>query len=99
MWGSEVSGLQVHDVRTVDTTSLPLTLGAYVEERLGRLRAALERQREDALNTLEDRAHQVESTLRERLHEIATDAEAERAVLETRLHELARRLDELTAKA
>jgi hypothetical protein len=70
-----------------------------VEERLGRLRAALERQREDALNTLEDRAHQVESTLRERLHEIATDAEAERAVLETRLHELARRLDELTAKA
>lgn len=70
-----------------------------VEERLGRLRAALERQRDDALNSLEDRAHQVESTLRERLHEIATDAEAERAVLETRLHELARRLDELTARA
>jgi hypothetical protein len=70
-----------------------------VEERLARLRAALERQREDALNSLEDRAHQVESSLRERLHEIATDAEAERAVLEARLHELARRVDELTAKA
>jgi hypothetical protein len=70
-----------------------------VEERLARLRANLERQREDALNSLEERAHQVESSLRERLHEIGTDAEAERAVLEARLHELARRVDELTAKA
>ena len=70
-----------------------------VEERLARLRANLERQREDALNSLEERAHQVESSLRERLHEIAADAEAERAVLEARLHEVARRVDELTAKA
>jgi uncharacterized protein YukE len=70
-----------------------------VEERLARLRAALERQRDDALQTLEDRAHQVEAGLRERLHEIATDAEAERAVLDARLHELARRLDELATKA
>jgi uncharacterized protein YukE len=72
---------------------------ARVEERLARLRAALERQRDDALHTLEDRAHQVESSLRERLHEIATDAEAERAVLDSRLHDLARRLDELATKA
>lgn len=70
-----------------------------VEERLARLRAALERQRDDALGSLEDRAHHVESSLRERLSEIATDAEAERAVLEARLHELGRRLDELTARA
>ncbi|MFL5952622.1 MAG: hypothetical protein ACJ76I_00745 [Gaiellaceae bacterium] len=70
-----------------------------VEERLARLRAALERQRDDALGSLEDRAHQVESSLRERLSEIATDAEAERAVLEARLHELGRRLDELAARA
>jgi hypothetical protein len=70
-----------------------------VEERLARLRAALERQRDDALRSLEDRAHQVESSLRERLAEIASDAEAERAVLEARLHELGRRLDELTARA
>jgi len=56
-----------------------------VEERLGRLRAALERQRDDALKSLEERAHQVESGLRERLHEIAADAESERAVLEARL--------------
>jgi uncharacterized protein YukE len=70
-----------------------------VEERLARLRANLERQRDDALNSLEERAHQVESSLRERLHEIAADAEAERAVLEARLHEVARKVDELTANA
>jgi len=70
-----------------------------VEERLARLRAALERQRDDALNSLEERSHQVESGLRERLHEIAADAESERAVLEARLHELGRRLDELAARA
>ncbi len=70
-----------------------------VEERLARLRAALERQRDDALHSLEDRAHDVESSLRERLAEIAADAEAERGVLEARLHELARRVDELAARA
>jgi hypothetical protein len=69
-----------------------------VEERLARLRVGLERQRDDALQSLEERAHQVESALRERLHEIAADAESERGVIDARLHELARRLDELTAK-
>ncbi len=70
-----------------------------VEERLARLRAALERQRDDALTSLEERAHQVEANLRERLHEIATDAESERAVLEARVQELSRRLDELATRA
>jgi hypothetical protein len=69
-----------------------------VEERLSRLRANLERQRDDALGTLGDRAHEVEVGLRERLHEIAAQAESERAVLDARLHDLARRLDELTAR-
>jgi hypothetical protein len=72
---------------------------ARVEERLARLRAGLERQRDDALQSLEDRAHHVEASLRERLHEIATDAEAERAILDGRLHDLARRVDELAARA
>jgi hypothetical protein len=70
-----------------------------VEERLARLRSALERQRDDALQSLEDRAHKVESSLRERLHEIASDAEAERAVLDARLHDLARRVDEMATRA
>lgn len=72
---------------------------ARVEERLARLRAGLERQRDDALHSLEDRAHQVEASLRERLQEIASDAEAERAVLEARLQEVARRVEELTARS
>ena len=70
-----------------------------VEERLARLRSGIERQRDDALRALEDRAHQVESSLRERLHEIATDAESERAILESRLQDLQRKLDELSARS
>lgn len=70
-----------------------------VEERLARLRSALERQRDDAMRSLEERSHQVESDLRGRLQEIASDAESERAILDARLHELARRLDELTTRA
>jgi hypothetical protein len=62
------------------------------------LRSALERQRDEALVSLEDRAHQVESSLRERLREIAADAESERVVLDGRLHELGRRLDELATR-
>jgi hypothetical protein len=69
-----------------------------VEERLSRLRSALERQRDEALVSLEDRAHQVESSLRERLREIAADAESERVVLDGRLHELGRPLDELATR-
>jgi len=74
------------------------TAAQRVEERLARLRSALERQRDDALVSLEDRAHQVESGLRDRLREIASDAETERTVLDGRLRELARRLDELTSR-
>jgi hypothetical protein len=48
--------------------------------------------------SVEERAHQVESSLRDRLREIAADAESERSVLDRRLHELGRRLDELTAR-
>jgi hypothetical protein len=71
---------------------------ARVEERLARLRSNLERQRDDALASLEERSHAVETSLRDRLREIASDAEAERAVLEVRLIELTRRLDELAAR-
>ncbi len=40
----------------------------------------------------------MEASLRDRLREIASDAEAERAVLEVRLAELTRRVDELGAR-
>jgi hypothetical protein len=71
---------------------------ARIEERLERLRANLEQQHVDALTSLGERAHQVETGLRERLHELASDAEAERAVLEGRLLELTRRIDELATR-
>jgi hypothetical protein len=69
------------------------------ESRLSQLRVALDRQRDEALGALEQRAQEVEAGLRLRLHEIAADAEAERAVLDARLHDLQRRLDEQAARA
>ena len=66
---------------------------------MSRLRGSLERNRDEAIASLEDRAHEVEVGLRTRLNEIATDAEADRAVLDARLQELARRLEELTTRA
>ena len=69
-----------------------------VEDRLSRLRSGLERQRDDALRSLEERAHQVEASLRERLNEIASDAESERTILDSRLQDLTRRLEELTTR-
>jgi paraquat-inducible protein B len=69
-----------------------------VEDRLSRLRSGLERQRDEALRSLEDRAHQVEASLRERLNEIASDAESERTILDSRLQDLARKFEDLTAR-
>jgi hypothetical protein len=69
-----------------------------IEDRLSQLRTGLQRGHEDALRSLEERAHQVESSVRERLEEIAADAESERAVLDSRLQDLARRIDEYTAR-
>ena len=93
-FGREAEGVLTERLNHVSDAA-----AARVEERLARLRAALDRHREAALGSLEERGHQVESVRRERLHEIATDAEAERAVLDARLHELARRLDELATRA
>jgi len=70
-----------------------------LEDRLSHLQSGLERTHDDALRSLEERAHQVEGALRERMREIAGDAESERAVLDSRLQDLARRIDETTARA
>jgi hypothetical protein len=89
---------EAEGVLTDRLNALTEAAAGRVEERLSRLQSALERQRDDALVSLEERAHQVESSLRDRLREIAADAESERTVLEGRLHELARRLDELATR-
>jgi len=89
---------EAEGVLTERLNALTDAAAGRVEERLSRLQSALERQRDEALVSLEDRAHQVESGLRDRLREIAADAESERAVLDGRLRELGRRLDELAAR-
>ncbi len=73
---------------------------ARVEERLARLRAALERQREDALNSLGERSRQGRiRPPRAFARDCGRCGSSERAVLEARLQELSRRLDELAARA
>jgi hypothetical protein len=66
---------------------------------LERIRERLDRRREEALSGLEQRVVEAQTELRGRLEAIAADSEAERAVLEARLHELSRRLDEALAAA
>jgi hypothetical protein len=69
-----------------------------VEERLASLGGGLDRQSDEALRSLERRAHDVELDLRARLEDIAAEAEAERVALEARMQELHRRLDDLAAR-
>jgi hypothetical protein len=65
-----------------------------VEKRLRQVTAGLERQRDEFIGTLQQRIGQLELELRERIRSIADEAEAERAVLDRRLQELARRAEE-----
>ena len=70
-----------------------------LDKRLNQVAAGLERQRGEAIASFEQRLTSAEQELRRRLDLLAADAEAERAVLEARLHELARRIDETIARA
>jgi hypothetical protein len=65
-----------------------------VEKRLAQVTAGLERQRDEFIGALQRRLSQLELELRERLRGLADEAEAERAALDRRLQELARRADE-----
>jgi hypothetical protein len=69
-----------------------------LEKRQEQVSAGLERQRAEALEALEARLAQAEHDLRRRLDGLAADTEAERAVLEARLGELAKRIDETLAR-
>jgi small-conductance mechanosensitive channel len=66
---------------------------------LSQLGASLERQRDEFVAALEQRQSAAEAELRRRVDTLAADAEAQRAVLEARLHELGRRIDDATARA
>jgi hypothetical protein len=70
-----------------------------LEKKLSQVAAALERQREEFVATTERRLSEVETDFRERLAGLAEDEEAERGVLEARLQDLSRRIDDALARA
>jgi len=72
---------------------------AQVEARLADIRDDFDRHRDEALAAFERRTQGVEAALRDRIQEIAKEAEAERAALDRRLHDLTRRVDELATRA
>jgi hypothetical protein len=69
-----------------------------LERRLTEVTSSLERQREEAIANFEARLTQAEHDVRRRLDGLSADTEAERAVLEGRLRELARKIDEVLAR-
>lgn len=73
--------------------------GMRLEKKLGQVAAGLERQREEFVSALGRRLGEVESDFRERLTALAGEEQAERAALEARLAEIARRIDQTVARA
>ena len=69
-----------------------------LERRLTQVAEGLERQRVEAITSFEARLAQSEQDMRRRLEVLAADTETERAVLEARLRELARKIDETLAR-
>jgi prefoldin subunit 5 len=59
----------------------------------------LERQRDEFVAALEKRMAEAEEDIRERMQRLTATGEAERAGLEARLAELARRVDEVVQQA
>jgi hypothetical protein len=64
-----------------------------LERRLSQVAESLDRQRDEAIANFESRLTAAEQDLRRRLDTLAADAEAERAVLDARLRELARKME------
>ena len=70
-----------------------------LETRLNRITSTLERQRDEFVTALEQRFVHVEEELRRRADALTADTDAQRAVLEARLHEVSRRIDDALARA
>ena len=70
-----------------------------LERKLTQVTEGLERQRAEAIAKFEAGLTQAEHDLRRRLDVLAADTETERAVLEARLRELARKIDETLARS
>jgi hypothetical protein len=65
-----------------------------LDRRLADAGAAIDRQRDETIAALEVRFAAAEDELRQRLEGVAADGEAERGILEARLHDLSRRIDQ-----
>lgn len=70
-----------------------------IEARLSSLPDTLQRLRDETFGSFDRRVQDVEANLRARLQEIATEAEVERELLDRRLRDLMRKVDELTTRA
>ncbi len=73
--------------------------GLRLEKKLSQVAAGLERQREDFVASVTARLNEVETELRERLSGLAAEEEAERAALEARLADIARRIEQTVSRA
>ena len=73
--------------------------GLRLEKKLAQVSKALERQRDEFVAVTERRLSELDADFRARLSGIAADENAERSALETRLQELARRIDATLARA
>jgi transcription antitermination factor NusA-like protein len=73
------------------------TGAARLEKKLARVTSTMERQRDEFLGALERRLLDVETDIKLRLERLAAEGEAEREVLERRLAELSRRVEETAA--
>ncbi len=89
----EASGVLSERLANISDTG-----AARLEKRMSGIAAGLERQRDEALASIERGLADVESDLRRRLELLVADVDAERTVMEARLHELTRRIDETFAR-
>ncbi|HEV8687839.1 MAG TPA: hypothetical protein VGQ84_11240 [Gaiellaceae bacterium] len=74
------------------------TGAARLEKRLSGIAAGLERHRDEALASIERGLADLEGDIRRRVELLVADVDAERTVVEARLHELSRRIDETFAR-
>src|SRR6266540_5373872 len=70
-----------------------------LERQLTDATTTIERHRDELVDGLEQRLVAVEADFRRRLDDLVADSEAERGVLEARLHELSQRIEQALAQA
>jgi hypothetical protein len=73
--------------------------GMRLEKKLGQVAEGLERQREEFVASVTSRLNDVEADFRGRLAALAAEEEAERAALEARLGEIARKIEQMLSRA